>query len=70
MAGPAMTRIDDASVAAVRVGEGAPQPIRVQPCNDYVHMIGHQAVAPYFCACPVCRRYCMVYVAILRLINY
>ena len=55
MAGPAMTRIDEAGVAAVRVGEGPPQAVLVRRHDDDVDMVGHQAIAPDLRARPVRR---------------
>jgi len=46
MAGPAVAGVDEAGVAAVRVGEGAPQAMLVRGDGDQVHVVGHQAIGP------------------------
>ena len=46
MAGPAMARIDEAGVAAVRVGEGAAEPVLVRWHDDEVDVVWHQAIGP------------------------
>ena len=41
-----MPRIDEAGVAPVRVGEGAPQSVGVGRHDDDVNVIRHQAIGP------------------------
>jgi len=44
-----MPRIDEAGVAAVHVGERAPEPVGVGGHEDDMNVVGHQAVAPDLC---------------------
>ncbi|HEY1607488.1 MAG TPA: hypothetical protein VGF77_18020 [Allosphingosinicella sp.] len=48
MTRPAAARIDEARVAAMRIGECAPQPVLIGRNDDHMHVVRHQAVAPNF----------------------
>jgi hypothetical protein len=41
-----MPRVDEARIAPVRVGERAPQSIRVGRHDDDMNVVGHEAIGP------------------------
>src|SRR5438093_10570979 len=51
MTSPSVPRIDEVGVAAMGLGEGTAQPMLVRGHDNDVHVIWHQAVAPYLATC-------------------
>jgi hypothetical protein len=45
---PSSARVDEVGIAAVRLANGAVEPMRILRHRDEMHMVGHEAVDPYF----------------------
>ena len=55
MPGPAVAGVDIAGVAAMHIGKGAAQSVRIGRHHDHVDVVGHQAIAPHLRAAPLGR---------------
>lgn len=55
MPGPAVSCVDIAGIASMRIGKCAPQSILIRRHDDDVDMIGHQAISPDLRLRALCR---------------